>query len=80
MDLRNNFIFVEIEDNGIGINYTKSIKSYHESLSIQITKERLQKLFDRKNKNKLIIRDLSESNSTLHGTKINFKIPYVEEF
>lgn len=82
MYLKNNLIFVEIEDNGIGIKKTKEHEHKHQSLSIQITKERLQNIFGRKHKQKstLIIKDLSTLNPTLHGTRISFKIPFIEEF
>ena len=82
IQLQNNYIFVKIEDNGIGINHTEKLKNNHKSLSMQITKERLQKLFGRRGKkeNKLIIKDLNEINPELHGTEISFKIPYIEEF
>lgn len=82
MYLKNNLIFVEIEDNGIGIKKTKEHEQKHQSLSIQITKERLQNIFGRKHKQKstLIIKDLNTINPTLHGTRISFKIPFIEEF
>ncbi len=82
MQLHGDFILTEIEDNGKGFKSSENTDSGHQSLSVQITKERLQKLFDRKHKkeNKLIIQDLSETNPELHGTKISFKIPYIEEF
>jgi len=82
MNLQNNYIYVTIEDNGIGINNTKQSESKHKSLSLQITEERLEKLFDKKhnNKNVLLIEDISEFNNEFHGTKVTFKIPYIEEF
>jgi len=82
MYLKNNLIFVEIEDNGIGIKKTQEQEHKHQSLSIQITKERLQNILGRKHKQKspLIIKDLNTLNPILHGTRISFKIPFIEEF
>ncbi len=82
LQLQNNIIFVEIKDNGIGIIKQKTGKTSHQSLSIQITKERLEKLFNKKTikYNQLKIENLQKIDPNLHGTKISFKIPYIEEF
>jgi len=82
LQLQKNIIFVTIEDNGIGINHTDKLKNNHQSLSLQITRERLQKLFTgkAKKKNKLVAVDLSNINPELHGTRISFKVPYIGEF
>ncbi|MCF6183370.1 MAG: tetratricopeptide repeat protein [Bacteroidales bacterium] len=80
--LKNNFIFVEIKDNGIGINSAVHSDKNHTSLAIRITEERIRRITEKKYRKEVIlnIQDLKSIDSKLHGTKINFKIPYIEEF
>ncbi len=78
----NNFIFVEIEDNGAGYRHTQKNNDEHLSLSAEITKERLLLLFGKKKykDNILNITDLKDIYPRLSGTRVTFKIPYIEEF
>ncbi len=82
-NLKNNFIFVSIEDNGKGINKTLSSnkKTKHQSLATEITEERLSIILKTKNKeNNIKIIDLQKIDKTKKGTIISFKIPFIEEF
>jgi len=80
--LNNNTILVKIEDNGIGIKNTEKNKTNHQSLAIQITKERLDIIIEKKHKKiiNLEVLNLNNLNSELTGTRISFKIPHIEEF
>ncbi len=72
-----NQIFVEITDNGIGINKSKqkSLSQKHFSKALDITNERLKLLSkDKKQFPKVNITDLSE-NSIESGTKVTFELP-----
>ncbi len=81
-ELKNNFIFVEIKDNGVGFNHSEQKDKKHHSLAVKITKERILKMANKKNDKDVLlnIQDLNDIDSELHGTKITFKIPYIEEF
>ena len=75
-------IKIVIEDNGIGINNTNNNadkKISHKSLSIEITRERLQILAKEKHiENFFRITDLSEEDK--QGTRVSITIPYITEF
>jgi ligand-binding sensor domain-containing protein len=73
------FLYATITDNGIGIQQSKQNKpkTDHQSMALQVTKERIESLAGR---NTLIIEDVSEKDATLAGTKISFKIPLETEF
>ncbi len=72
-----NFLQVEVEDNGIGRQKAlSSKKSDHKSFAISVTKSRLEKLNRRKKKKvNLEIIDLFSDNGNPAGTKIKFSIP-----
>jgi hypothetical protein len=74
-----NFLYATITDNGIGIQQSKQNKptTDHQSMALQVTKERIESLAGR---NTLTIEDVSEKDATLAGTKISFKIPLETEF
>lgn len=80
--LKNNFIFVTIEDNGKGINNTKNSTSKHHSLATKITKERLQLILNKKDQKQieLNIIDLKTIDTNKTGTQVSFQVPFVEEF
>ncbi|MCF6268378.1 MAG: tetratricopeptide repeat protein [Melioribacteraceae bacterium] len=83
--LKNEFILLSIEDDGIGINKSgKNLskqKENHNSLAISITKSRLQ-LLNKGGKKKFNFSttDISEENPNKTGTRIEIEIPYLEEF
>lgn len=68
------FLYCEITDNGIGINQSKKLKekSNHQSMALEVTKERIEHLT---NKNSLKITEIIDKNDNLAGTKVSFKIP-----
>lgn len=74
-------IFLEIEDNGIGITQSQKNKAgesaKHESLALAITQERL-KLLNQSKKKKIIfqIKELLSENMQVKGTAITFSIPF----
>ena len=74
-------VFIKIEDNGKGIKNVISEKENHQSLAIQITKERL-KILNKNNKKDINLEliNLNSINPKVRGTRVNFDIPYVEEF
>lgn len=79
------FLIAQIEDNGIGINQSKSNKSLltapHESVGMSITAERLKmahKVSGIKNFNHIKITDISELDPSKHGTIVTILIPYKE--
>ncbi len=76
---KNNFLHCTIIDNGIGINQSKANKpkSNHQSMALEVTKERIQHLA--KN-NTLIIEEIINENGKLAGTKVVFKIPLVTDY
>lgn len=72
----NNFIRIEIEDNGIGINQTSSDKS-HKSLATQIFKQRISILANNyPDLPQAQIKDLSDDNKT--GTLVVVHLPIME--
>jgi LytS/YehU family sensor histidine kinase len=68
-----NFLHVLIEDNGQGIEHTKTEKN-HDSMGMSITQKRLALIQD-----KSLVKDAFEIISTEEGTSIKIKIPFVEE-
>lgn len=72
-----NFLYATITDNGIGIQQSQQNKpkTDHQSMALQVTKERIESLAG---KNTLTIQDVSKEGAT--GTKISFKIPLETEF
>ncbi|WP_431166614.1 tetratricopeptide repeat protein [Tenacibaculum halocynthiae] len=76
----NDFIQIDISDNGIGreaalrIKKNKSLK--RKSIGIELTKQRLQNFTDEfKNSYSLVYTDLTDKNNSPAGTKVSLKIP-----
>lgn len=76
---KDEFLLCSITDNGIGINQSKLLKtkSNHQSMALQVTKERIEHLA--KN-NTLKINELTDKNNKLAGTKVEFKIPLITDY
>ena len=74
-----NFLYCTIIDNGIGINKSKEnkVKSSHQSMALQVTKERIEHL---SGTNTLIIEEIVSKDNKLAGTKVSFKIPLVTDY
>lgn len=75
---KENSIFIEIMDNGVGINKTLGNKADHASSAIKISKERLlllKKLYD--NIFDLSILDLNDLDPNDHGTKVIISLPII---
>lgn len=75
----NQYLYATITDNGIGIQQSKENKpkTDHQSMALQVTKERIESLAG---SNTLQIEDLSQKDATLAGTKISFKIPLETDY
>ncbi|WP_430412082.1 ligand-binding sensor domain-containing protein [Kordia sp.] len=75
----NNFLYATVTDNGIGIQQSQKNKKStdHQSMALQVTKERIESLAGR---NTLKIEEVSEKDTTLAGTKISFKIPLETDY
>jgi ligand-binding sensor domain-containing protein len=74
-----NFLYATITDNGIGIHQSQQnkIKTDHQSMALEVTKERIESLAG---SNTLKIEEVSEKDHTLAGTKISFKIPLETDY
>ncbi|WP_320054260.1 histidine kinase [uncultured Acetobacteroides sp.] len=78
------FLVARIEDNGVGINQSKSNKSLlapHESAGMTITAERLKmahKVSGSRSVNHITITDIAECDPSKHGTIATILIPYEE--
>jgi ligand-binding sensor domain-containing protein len=77
--IKNNFLYCTIIDNGIGINKSKENKpkNNHQSMALEVTKERIEHL---SGMNTLIIEEITHKDNTLAGTKVNFKIPLITDY
>ncbi|MEE9348448.1 MAG: histidine kinase, partial [Flavobacteriaceae bacterium] len=73
------FLKCIITDNGIGIKRSKQEKqkSNHQSMALQVTKERIEHL---SGKESMEIIDLSENNKLKTGTEVRFKIPLLTDY
>jgi sensor histidine kinase YesM len=81
--LKNDWLYFNVEDNGIGISQAKMNNSEtynrHESLALNITEERLKLLNKSKHqKIELNIVELSSEDHETKGTSITFNIPYIK--
>jgi hypothetical protein len=80
--LRNEQLFFEVEDNGIGFEKSLAMKDEnkeHKSLATKITMERLKILNRRKNKKiKWLMEDVKDQVNNILGARITFTIPYTE--
>ncbi|MFY0631104.1 MAG: histidine kinase [Flavobacteriaceae bacterium] len=68
--VKKDFLHCEVKDNGIGINQSKSEKQSHQSMAMQVTKERIESL---SGVNSLLIK---ENN----GTIVSFRLPLKTDF
>ncbi len=72
------FLYISITDNGVGLNASKhkNNSNLHNSLALQITKERLNNISKRNNFS------ISEyyHNNKVSGTKVKFRIPVKTDF
>jgi len=78
-ETKKDFLYCTIIDNGIGINKSKENKpkSNHQSMALEVTKERIEHL---SGANTLIIEEIIDKNNTLAGTKASFKIPLITDY
>jgi hypothetical protein len=78
LEVKNNFLHFTIEDNGIGFHQSKKEKekSNHQSVALDVTKERIQHL---SKYNSFSIEEIKEQKE-IKGTKIGFKIPLKTDY
>ena len=76
--IKNDFLYCEILDNGIGIHQSKKLKktSTHQSVALSVTQERIQNL---SKESTFSIKEISNNNKVT-GTQILFKIPLKTDF
>ncbi len=79
---QDDYLVCIIEDNGIGIKKSEEIKKQykrkHKSLGMSINKERLDLLnMSEKSNFSVVVTDFSDIKSSLHGTRVELKIPYI---
>ncbi len=77
---KTNFLEIQIEDNGIGIEKSKEMKfqeSKHISQGMRITKERLQHLYLGENleAGQVSIQELKDDNKQILGTRVTLLLP-----
>ena len=77
-EVRNRFLHFTIEDNGIGFHQSKKekLKSNHQSVALEVTKERIQHL---SKYNSFSIEEIKVQNE-IKGTKVGFKIPLKTDY
>lgn len=71
------YISIEVRDNGKGTASTKSKNKNHQSLASTIIQERMN-LFNKslKNKIKLVIDDIKNEKNNVLGTRVELKVPF----
>lgn len=78
---QNGFVHIEVEDNGQGrIRAASSSSQDHKSFAVEVTQSRLERL-NRKSRSKydFTIQDLVSDLNEPCGTKVQFKVPLVQE-
>ena len=77
-EVKHNFLHFIIEDNGIGYHQSKKekVKTNHQSVALEVTKERIQYLTKY---NSFSIEEI-KNNQIISGTKIKFKIPLKTDY
>ena len=77
-EVKHNFLYFLIEDNGIGYYQSKQekVKTNHQSVALEVTKERIQYLTKY---NSFSIEEIKK-NQVIAGTKIEFKIPLKTDY
>jgi LytS/YehU family sensor histidine kinase len=74
--LKENSILFEVEDNGIGLKEAAKIqKESHQSLAMEITKERLINLNQGKRR-KITLNIIDLKSESKQGTRVSFEIPF----
>jgi len=73
-------LIIEVEDNGVGLSFTKhnkSKKQKHKSSALNITRERVKTLGKRHGFSPIFeITELTDNNKNVLGTKVMFNLPY----
>jgi len=73
------FLHITIEDNGIGRQKAGQLKTAenrtHQSVAMQLTKERLEKMNGGELLNSIIIHDLIDENGNATGTRVEMNVP-----
>ena len=77
-EIKNNFLFCSITDNGIGFVQSQRLKTAtnHKSVALKVTKERIKNL---SKSSTIDINELKENNQ-IRGTKVAFKIPLKTDY
>ncbi len=77
---RQDKLIFSIEDNGVGINSSPTIKNgdEHKSIAIDITRERLKLINSGEEGHVVDLRTIDLTEEDKHGTRIEFFIPYEE--
>ncbi|MCL7763422.1 histidine kinase [Polaribacter sp. Z014] len=75
-EIKNKFLYFTIEDNGIGFHQSKKVKSNHQSVALEVTKERILHLTKY---NSFSMEEIKEKNE-IKGTKVMFKIPLKTDY
>ena len=74
-----NKLLCVIEDNGIG--YEQSLKNKkggsHQSVALEVTKERIKKIFVNSN---FKIEELKDVNAVVLGTRVSFTLPLITDY
>jgi ligand-binding sensor domain-containing protein len=73
------FLMCEIQDNGIGIHQSKQekTKTSHQSMALQVTKERIEHLVGN---NTMQVSEIVDKNNKPKGTLVKFKIPLETDY
>jgi len=76
---QDNKLLCVIEDNGVG--YEQSLKnkkgSSHQSVALEVTKERIQMIFANSN---FKIEELKNNDDTILGTRVSFRLPLITDY
>ncbi|MDC9722591.1 MAG: histidine kinase [Urechidicola sp.] len=77
--LKNKQLYCAIKDNGIG--YKQSVKfknkSSHQSVALEVTKERIDKISD---KSTFKIEELKDTKGAIKGTLVSFNLPIITDY
>lgn len=75
-EVKKNYLYCSIIDNGIGFKQSQQSNSNHKSVALKVTKERIQNLSKHSS---LDISEIQE-NKLIKGTKVAFKIPLKTDY
>jgi two-component system sensor histidine kinase LytS len=72
-------LLCSIQDNGIGIEVSKrnKTKSNHQSMALEVTRERIESLSEN---NSFEIEEMKDEKQLVLGTKVSFKIPLLTDY